>query len=79
MDQERPDVVFLDLTMPVLDGPMTLEAMQRSSLRTVPVVLMSGTWGGQSRPVGAAAILDKPFESKTILKLIRRLAPPVAR
>jgi CheY-like chemotaxis protein len=44
MDEERPDLVLLDLVMPSVDGFTVLEEMQgREELRDVPVLLLTAT------------------------------------
>ena len=64
MAQRRPDLVLLDLMMPVLDGFAVLEAMrERESTRAVPVIVLSAqilTTQDMARlQQGVAAILAK--------------------
>jgi signal transduction histidine kinase/DNA-binding LacI/PurR family transcriptional regulator/AraC-like DNA-binding protein len=64
MTQHRPDLVLLDLMMPVLDGFAVLQAMrERESTRDVPVIVLSAqllTAQDMARlQQGVAAILAK--------------------
>ncbi len=73
-----PDVVFVDLHMPVMDGRTVLERMHESSvLRRIPTVLMTGA--GTSSPLlpprsHYAAILTKPFDIWEIVRQVRKLS-----
>jgi len=54
MTQVRPDIVFLDLLMPDLDGEQVLAHMRgNEKLRDVPVVIVSGCdWTDDSIALG---------------------------
>ena len=63
-DQLRPDLVFLDIKMPVMDG---LQAAERiAGQRIAPVVILTAfsqrDLVERARDVGAMAYLVKPFE-----------------
>ena len=67
MFSRRPDVVLLDVEMPVLDGFRVLEQMRRSpTLRTIPVILLTAQGGSDALVAGldrgAHDYLTKPFE-----------------
>lgn len=61
-----PDVILLDIDMPVMDGYQTILALQADSeLSSIPVIMMSGN-SELDRAVrcielGAADLLEKPF------------------
>lgn len=67
MFSRRPDVVLLDVEMPVLDGFGVLEEMRRTpGLRTIPVILLTAQSGRDAMVAGlgrgAHDYLTKPFE-----------------
>ncbi|MCA1647670.1 MAG: response regulator transcription factor [Chloroflexi bacterium] len=72
-----PDLVLLDLTMPVLDGWGVLaERRQHADLRAVPVLAMSagGSRGmDQARAMGANGCMPKPFELGAIVAALESL------
>lgn len=80
MFSERPDLVVLDLDMPVLDG---LQALARiRAVSGVPVLVCSGSRGDEHLRVlgeGADDYLRKPFDPREltarVAALLRR-APP---
>ena len=63
--QERPDLVFLDYMMPVMDGAAMLRAMAADpALPAVPVVMMSSMPEATvaERCSGYVTFLRKPFK-----------------
>ncbi|MEP6653021.1 MAG: response regulator [Myxococcales bacterium] len=67
-----PDLVILDLMMPIVTGWQVLETIQHNpALSKVPVVILTAT--AQDRPSGAAAFLRKPFRIEVLLETIQRL------
>jgi DNA-binding response OmpR family regulator len=70
--QERPDVIILDVMMPVLDGFAVLGRLKADpSLRTIPVIMLTAR--SQERDIlsglqgGAADYVVKPFSLKELL------------
>src|ERR1700710_1645950 len=61
-----PDLVLLDVMMPGLDGPATLEALRRLPAGSVPVVFMTARVQAheilQYRAMGAVEVIAKPFD-----------------
>jgi CheY-like chemotaxis protein len=62
----RPDVILLDMSMPVMGGRAFREAQQGlpEELRRVPVIALTGARNAdeQALEIGAAAVLPKPFD-----------------
>lgn len=67
MRTHRPDIVLLDVMMPGLDGPATLQRMRQSDdLVSIPVLFMTA----KSQPLdlerlcqlGAIGVIGKPFD-----------------
>ena len=64
----KPDVILLDLVMPVLDGRAFLQRLQTDPvLARIPVIVMSAspTADARDEPVTAAAHLASPSTSTT--------------
>lgn len=69
---EPPDLILLDLAMPVLDGYQFLrELEQEPALASIPVVVVTATEEASS-PV-AAGHIRKPFQPQELLEIVRRL------
>ena len=74
--QPRPDLVVLDLVMPVMNGAELL-ARLRANARTadLPVILMTAAMPSSSLPFPPAdAVLSKPFELDALLETVARHA-----
>lgn len=73
LDGARPDLVLLDLMMPVLDGWQMLEAMRAEPARRgVPVVVMSAVAPREAAPP-CIAVLQKPFPLDSLVEIVRRV------
>ncbi len=75
-----PDLILLDLAMPVMDGWQFLEHLRErltSDHRTVapPVIVLTGTFRRNAEiPHGAAAMLEKPFDFELLGRSIAQYA-----
>jgi two-component system OmpR family response regulator len=74
----EPDLVLLDVMMPGLDGPGTLQAMRQTpDLAGVPVVFMTAKVQLQEietlRSLGALDVIAKPFDPLTLPSTIRHI------
>jgi CheY-like chemotaxis protein len=70
--KERPDLVFLDFMMPVLDGPGVMKAMAVSpEMARIPVIVMSSLpeVAVNERISGHVAYVRKPFQIAYLLEL----------
>jgi CheY-like chemotaxis protein len=78
----RPDVIVLDLMMPVMDGATFVQTCHAEAVcRDVPIVVLSAAHGlsnraGDLQPLGVRACLAKPFDLDTLLAIIERYTPP---
>ncbi len=72
----RPDLVLLDMMMPVMNGPAMLAAMAADpGLRRIPVIVLSSLpeEAIRARADGVAAILLKPYTAEQVLDAIARV------
>ncbi len=78
MAEAKPDLVLLDLMMPVMDGREMLRRMREDGgLRDIPVVVMSAGRISDEERRSSARFLAKPFELDVLLDTIAELlAPP---
>ena len=66
VDERRPDVVLLDLDLPIMNGFAVHEALRmQASTRELPIVVVSGT--GWASPSPVAARLDKPVPADALI------------
>jgi CheY-like chemotaxis protein len=78
--QIAPDLVLLDVAMPIMDGLTFLRRRSEEACRpTVPVVVMSAHQReSEARKLGAQQFISKPFDLDDLLGLVDRcLHPPV--
>lgn len=76
IDNEHPDVVVLDVMMPVLDGWGVLDSLrERATAPPVLVVSAKSSWDDIVRAVegGAADYLAKPFQTEELIAAVARL------
>ena len=71
----HPDVILIDLVMPVLTGRDVVAALRADpNLRDIPVVLISALpVPNLAAAMGTVAVLRKPFELDALLDVIARL------
>lgn len=75
----QPDVVFVDIMMPRLDGYQTCSLIKRNAkYRNTPVIMLSSKDGlfdrARGRLVGSDQYLTKPFTKDTLLTAVREHA-----
>ena len=71
----RPDLILLDLMMPVMDGWEFRKRQQSDpSLADVPVIVLSALDQAQARTsdLDGVAFLKKPLDFDRLLELVRR-------
>jgi two-component system, chemotaxis family, chemotaxis protein CheY len=69
---DYPEVILLDLMMPVMDG-WEFSRRQQSDprLKDVPVIVLSALDAGRAADVRSAAFLKKPLDFDLMLRLVR--------
>jgi two-component system cell cycle response regulator DivK len=76
----RPDLVLMDLNMPVLDGfTATLRLREEPETRAVPVVAVTAydtsEFRAAARAVGCNEYVAKPLDFPALMTLVERLLP----
>ncbi len=79
----QPQVIFLDIMMPRLDGYQTCALIKKNArLRETPVIMLSSKDGlfdrARGRLVGSNEYLTKPFTKDSLLEAVRRHRPRAA-
>jgi CheY-like chemotaxis protein len=73
LEQWRPDVIVLDVAMPVMDG-FTFLARKRQlpDLTDIPVIVVSAT--ARAPIEGAERVFSKPVDANDLLHAVKQLA-----
>src|SRR5215510_585271 len=80
MRETRPDIVVLDLLMPVMDGwQFRVEQRRDPELARTPVVAISASGTAAARAVDADLYLAKPFGAGTLVDAIETVLATRAR
>lgn len=77
---EKPDVIILDITMPVMDGITMLSKLREDAeLKAIPVVMLTAESSreniAQIARLGVRDYLVKPFKDKQLIEKIGRIIP----
>lgn len=75
----RPDIIFVDIMMPRLDGYQTCTLIKRNShFQTTPVIMLSSKDGlfdqARGRMVGSDEYLTKPFTKESLINVVKNYA-----
>jgi CheY-like chemotaxis protein len=66
-----PDVILLDLTMPIMDGYRFLEELQkREEAKTIPVLVVTAA-PPAAGIAGARRVVTKPFDIDALSEMLR--------
>lgn len=76
--EEQPDVILLDVMMPVMDGSATLAALRaQPATAATPVIFLTAKAMRveieRLRGLGAAGVMTKPFDPRTLPADVRAL------
>jgi two-component system, cell cycle response regulator len=82
--RERPDIIILDLTMPIMDGVEMLTKLKADpDLRAIPVVMLTAESGRENvlriAKLGVRDYLIKPFKEELIVERVGRVIDLKAR
>ena len=75
---ERPDLILMDIQLPVLDGYQATRRIKADpSLRAIPIIVVTSyALGGdeaKAREAGCDAYVPKPYSPRQLLAKIREL------
>lgn len=78
--EHKPDLIFLDLVMPVANGYEICTQIRRISLfKNTPIVILTGNDGivdrVRAKVVGSTDFLSKPIEAERVLAYVRKYLP----
>ncbi len=76
--EERPDVILLDLMMPVMDGFQVMQELKSArETRDIPVIMLTAKSGRDDRrrceELGAVAYVTKPFSLEELRSTVRSI------
>jgi twitching motility two-component system response regulator PilG len=77
INDERPDLVLLDIILPKMDGYRILSIVKKTpELKDTPVILLTSKDGlvdkVKGRLAGSTAYLTKPFEPNDLIETVRK-------
>jgi two-component system, cell cycle response regulator len=76
--RERPDIIILDLTMPIMDGAEMLSKLKSNpALKTIPVIMLTAEAGRENvlriAKMGVRDYLIKPFKDEVLIDRVGRV------
>jgi CheY-like chemotaxis protein len=76
-----PDLILLDMNMPVMNGWRLAEELRARELWHMPVIVITAAHDAAraAQEIGAAGYLGKPFSVRELATLVEQLLSPQAR
>jgi CheY-like chemotaxis protein len=76
LEQEIPDLILLDMKMPIMNGPEFARELEVRYGQQSPIIVLTAAADAHrsAAEVGADAWLGKPFEPDMLLSTVRRYA-----
>ncbi|HEU5123625.1 MAG TPA: response regulator [Verrucomicrobiae bacterium] len=78
--REKPDLILLDVTMPVMDGVTMLTKLKEDpELKSIPVIMLTAESGRENvlhiAKLGVRDYLVKPFKENQLIEKVERIVP----
>jgi two-component system cell cycle response regulator len=78
--RELPDLILLDVTMPVMDGVTMLTKLKEDpALKAIPVIMLTAESGRENvlhiARLGVRDYLVKPFKEEQLIEKVSRIMP----
>jgi len=78
--REKPDLILLDVTMPVMDGVTMLTKLKEDAeLKSIPVIMLTAESGRDNiiyiPRLGVRDYLVKPFKEEQLIEKVSRVIP----
>ena len=76
--KEKPDLIVLDITMPVMTGPEMLEELKKApNLKEIPVIMLTAESGKENvmeiLRMGVNDYIVKPFKGEQLIERVTKL------
>lgn len=74
-NQEKPDLIILDIMIPIEDGFIVTERLKQSqATRPIPIIFLTEVPGGEGRAYksGASGYIMKPYHPEELLETIHK-------
>lgn len=69
---QAPDLILLDVNLPIMTGPELLEKLEKDPLRrNIPVIVITGEPDYPKQLAHAVAFMRKPVDFFRLLRLVR--------
>lgn len=76
LDKQHPDLIIVDLWMPVLSGDQILKMVRKNAnYKNLPVIIISASRDGKDIAIscGATAFIAKPFDYDNLIQIVQEI------
>ncbi len=76
VDKEEPDLILLDIRMPIMDGWQFVAELRAKNEKSIPIVVMTAHYDAQTvaKQLAVKGYLRKPFEIDELLSSVEKFA-----
>ncbi|MBI4322252.1 MAG: response regulator [Chloroflexi bacterium] len=76
VDREKPELILLDMRMPIMDGWQFVKEMRNKHDHSIPIVVMTALHDAYAvaKQIDAKGYLRKPFEIDDLLRSVAKFA-----